>query len=102
MFAIIAVLPFLTIAMVVLIIKSHKNLKVIKNNKHFKLSLGIGALSTLLCILFGVLGDKYIDNFQSTNGGCPANYPYAVAIVITGLIGLAAFVTGSVLSFQSK
>ena len=96
--SLVSLIPFLTLIIIILFVRSRKNIKAIKRSGLVKWSLGIGVLSALACILFGFLG------FRNNDAGtsCPASYPYADAVIVTGLIGLTALIIGSALAFQSR
>lgn len=94
--------PILLIAIIILCVKCSQYIRDEKLRKSFRLSLGIIALSTVLCVVFGTLGNLYITQYQDLNSACPSQYPYAWATFASGAMGIAAFTTLTVKLFKQK
>ena len=86
----------------VLVIKSFKNAGNVRNVNLFRASLITGALSAVVCLALVIPSFQYIQRYQSVNSGCPPSYPYAWAILGTGLIGLGAFASSATLAAKSR
>ena len=90
------------IVLIVLTVQCYRRIHDSTLKRQFKISIGVMLLSLAFCIAFGVLGNKYIDNYEQVDGGCPSSYPYSWAVIATGLIGLAGYFYITVTSFQRK
>lgn len=55
-------------------------------------ALALSGLSAVACCILSLVGASYTQNYHATYHACPANHPYASAIMWVGVAGLIGLI----------